>query len=261
MTKRTLYVALLVIISLFTAACANDPQADETETVELTVSAAISLTDALNEIKDAYEEDNNVNITFNFGGSGTLTQQIRQGAPVDVFISADQEWMDQLEEENIIIPDTRENITGNSLVMIANEESAMDYDSFENINGDDIGQIAIGNPESVPAGKYTEQALKTIGLWEELEDKFILAKDVRQVLTYVESGNADIGFVYESDTLTSDSIQTIASADPNWHDPIIYPGAVVANTEYEEEATAFAAYLLSDEAQEILSKHGFEKQQ
>lgn len=266
--KKFKLALLLLIVSLFTVACSNgatdekttpDQSEEQSESVELTVSAAISLTDALNEIKESYEEENNVTLTFNYGGSGTLAQQIQQGAPVDVFISANQDWMDTLEEEALIIDDTRDNITGNSIVLITQEDSDHVYESIEELKADDVEQIAIGNPESVPAGNYTEQTLKHIDLWEELEDKFVLAKDVRQVLTYVESGNADIGFVYESDALTSDQIEILATAEEKWHDPIIYPGAIIADTEHEDEATAFLNYMLTDEAQEILEKYGFKQ--
>lgn len=259
---------LLLIVSFLTVACSNNPTEEsakaekaekdsETETMELTVSAAMSLTDALNEIKSDYEEKNNVELTFNYGGSGKLAQQIQQGAPADVFISANQDWMDRLEKEKLILTNTREDVTGNSIVLITQKNSDIDYKSFKEISQDDVDQIAIGNPESVPAGSYAEQALKSIDKWNDLEDEFILAKDVRQVLTYVESGNADIGFVYESDALTSDNIEILTAAESKWHDDIIYPGALVADTENKNEATAFLNFMLSDEAQDILTKYGF----
>src|SRR5690625_1709147 len=147
---------------------------------ELLVSAAISLTDALNEIAKIYETDNNVNITFNFAGSGKLAQQIQQGAPVDVFISANENWMDMLIEEELIKEETKEDITGNKLVLITRKDSSFLLDSFKELQANDIDQIAIGNPESVPAGEYTVAVLKNIDKWDELENKFVYAQDVRQ---------------------------------------------------------------------------------
>lgn len=275
--KKLGFALLFLIVSLFVVGCSDntvdesvDAEAteenteaeateDEGEPVELMVSAAVSLTDALEDIQEVYEEENNVELTFNLAGSGTLAQQIQQGAPADVFISANQDWMDTLEDEDLIIEGTRADVTGNSIVLITQDDSDIDYSSFEDISADDLDQIAVGNPESVPAGNYTKQTLNSIDLWDELEEEIILAKDVRQVLTYVESGNADIGFVYESDALTSDKVKILANSDPEWHDSIIYPGAVIADTKHEDEATDFFNYMLTDEAQNVLKEYGFKQ--
>src|SRR5690606_7964798 len=128
----------------------------------------------------------------------------------------------------------------------------------EDIDTDDVEQVAIGHPESVPAGMYTEEILKKLGKWDQMEDKLVLAKDVRQVLTYVETGNVDIGFVYASDALISNKVKVIAKASSSWHEPIIYPAAVIADTDYKEEATAFTTFMKTEEAQEIFKKYGFE---
>ncbi|WP_438311109.1 molybdate ABC transporter substrate-binding protein [Sporosarcina sp. FA9] len=227
--------------------------------VSLTVSAAVSLTDALEEIKTNYEKDTNVELTFNLGGSGSLAQQIRHGAPVDVFISANQDCMDTLEVEDLILNATREDITGNKLVLIAGSSSNLNYQSASDISADDIEQISIGNPESVPAGKYSEQVLKNLNIWNDFVNKLILGKDVRQVLTYVETGNVDIGFVYESDALSSEDIKILATVEDGLHDPIIYPAAVLANTKHEKESSEFVTYMASEEAQKVLAKYGFKK--
>lgn len=257
---------LLLIVALFLVACSNENATNTTNEkslsedatpTKLTISAAVSLTDALEEIQSLYEKENNVELIVNLGGSGTLAQQILQGAPVDVFISANEKWMDTLEDEEQIIPTTRNDVTGNQVVLIAQKDSPLHYASFKDISLDELDQIAIGNPESVPAGSYTEQILTHIGLWDELESSFVYAKDVRQVLTYVESGNTDIGFVYESDARTSDAIKILANAEQDWHEPIIYPGAVLADTKNEAEATAFLQYLVTEEAQDIFKKYGF----
>src|SRR5699024_1584359 len=160
-------------------------------------------------MQEMYENEHNIKLTFNLAGSGTLAQQIQQGAPIDLFISANQNWMDTLENDNMIDSSTREDMTGNNLVLITHKDSTLSYQSFEEISAEDVDEIAVGNPESVPAGGYTKDTLTSLGMWESLEDHIILAKDVRQVLTYVETGNADIGFVYESDALTSENIQIV----------------------------------------------------
>lgn len=254
-------VCVLLLFSLLLTACIKEENEGtlSDKPVKLMVSAAISLTDALEDIKVLYEEENNVELTFNLGGSGSLAQQIQQGAPVDVFISANQEWMDTLEGADLVIEATREDITGNKLVLITGKDSPINYGSIVDISAEDIDQIAIGNPESVPAGMYSEQLLHTLDMWDSLEDKLVLAKDVRQVLTYVETGNVDIGFIYESDALTSNSIKVLATAEDGSHDPIIYPAAVLKDTKHEKEASDFVSFMASDEAQMIFVKHGFRK--
>lgn len=264
--KKTVTFLLLLVLLI---ACSNekietenekqDELIESTESTELMISAAVSLTDTLEEIKELYEEENEVELTFNLGGSGSLAQQIQQGAPVDVFISANQNWMDTLEEEELIFPETRIDLTGNSIVLIADPSTSLTYESVDEISADDVEQIAIGNPESVPAGKYTEEILHNLEMWDKLKDKLVLAKDVRQVLTYVETGNVDIGFVYESDALISDNIKILAKVDQALHEPIVYPAAVLENTENEQAARQFIQFMETDTAQEILKKYGFDK--
>lgn len=250
-----MFMSIFVLISLLISGCANST----TETIEMNISAAVSLTDALEEIKTIYEKDHNVKLTYILGGSGKLAQQIQQGAPVDVFLSANQDWMDMLEKENLLINETRADITGNKIVLITGTDSSISYDSIEDIKASELQQVAIGNPESVPAGQYSEQLLNNLDLWAELKDKIVFAQDVRQVLTYVETGNVDIGFVYESDAISSTSVKILASADSSLHDSIIYPAAVLKDTKHEKEASNFVKFMASEKAQEILERHGFRK--
>lgn len=254
---KKIMIILLLCMSILFIGCSDKNTSKEK--VTLTISAAVSLTDALEEIKEIYEKNNSVELTFNLGGSGTLAQQIQQGAPTDVFISANQQWMDTLEEEDLINTSTRSDVTGNNLVLITQKSSSIAYQSFSEIASEDVEKVAIGNPESVPAGKYTEEILHNLNLWDELEDKLVYAKDVRQVLTYVETGNTEIGFVYESDALSSDDIKILATAEKGLHEPIIYPMAVIDDTKHTEEAADFVLFMKTDEAQEILAKHGFRK--
>lgn len=269
---KNLLVSFALLLVLVLGACSNDdkdeatpqenaePDVEATETTDpipLMVSAAVSLTDALYEIQTLYEEEHNVKLTYNLEGSGSLAQKIQNGAPVDVFISASQDWMDTLEEGSLIDASTREDITGNKLVLITGKDSNINYTSINELKADEITQLSIGNPESVPAGKYAEQVLKNLNLLDELESKIVIGKDVRQVLTYVETGNVDLGFVYESDALSSDEIKVLATAEDGTHDPVIYPGAVLKDTKHEKEAADFLTFMASDVAQEILVKHGF----
>lgn len=257
--KKQYIVLMLAFVLLLTSCSTNNDTGATEQPKELTISAAASLTDAMDELKEIYEAEHNVELTFNFAGSGKLAHQIQQGAPVDVFISANENWLDTLLEEGLIDADSTTDVTGNKLVLIAEKDTTLAYDSFSDINVKELSNIAVGKPESVPAGEYTKKALEAIDKWEEIEPYIVYAKDVRQVLTYVETGNAEIGFVYESDALSSDKVEILTESNPNEHDPIIYPGGVTTETEQEEVAEDFLAFMTSDEAQEILETYGFTK--
>jgi len=262
-------VLLVSIISVILLGCGTENNQDkevdnarnDSEQQKLMVSAAASLTDAMDEITAKYEAEHpGIDLEFNFAGSGKLAQQIQQGAPVDVFISANESWMDTLIHDEEIDKSERLDVTGNRLVMITQNDTDIHYESFDEIDGSELDQIAIGNLDSVPAGEYSKEVLDRLEKWDELENQFVYAKDVRQVLTYVESGNADIGFVYESDALSSDNVKIITYADPEAHDEIIYPGAILSGSEVQKEGKKFLEYLISEEGQEILEKHGFSKE-
>lgn len=258
--RKFLPLLLLVLILLLAACATNDVEENETkEMPELFISAATSLTDAMDEIKEMYEEKNNVTLTYNFGGSGKLAQQIQQGAPIDVFISANENWLHTLMDEDLIDSDTKVDVTGNKLVLIAHKDADMNYRSFSEINTEEVKNIAVGKPESVPAGEYTEAVLIGMDKWDEIEPNIVYAQDVRQVLTYVETGNAEIGFVYESDALSSDQVKVLAELDPSMHDAIVYPGGVTTNSEHKKEAEQFLEFMTSKEVQDILATYGFTK--
>ncbi len=261
MKKHLWLISMILIFAMMTTACGNEP-VSETEpgkTIEITVSAAASLTDALTEMKAQYEKENpTIVLTFNFASSGKLAQQIEQGAPVDVYISANQKYMDQLEEKNFINSNTRKDITANKLVLITNKENTSNVTSFEELSSSTVNQISIGDPESVPAGKYAKEALTSLQLWDSLQDQLVLAKDVRQVLAYAESGNVDFGIVYSSDALISDKVKVVAEAKSEWHKAIVYPGAVLASTNHPDAAQSFLDYLSSEAGKGTLRKYGFQ---
>ncbi|MGM8211323.1 molybdate ABC transporter substrate-binding protein [Virgibacillus sp. W0430] len=256
-----LYVLISVLVGCKNTDTSNAIVEDSmnNEKVKLTVSAAASLADVMEEMKEAYEADHNVRIIYNFAGSGKLAHQIEQGAPADVFISASEKWMDLLEEKELIEQATRDNITRNKLVLIGKINTADQIESIDEIANQTIDQIAIGNPESVPAGQYTKELLISLGMWDELQEKFVLAKDVRQVLTYTETGNVNVGFVYKSDARISDAVTIIEEVDEKHHKPIIYPGAIVSDSDNKEEATAFLDFIRSSSGQDILNTYGFQK--
>ncbi|AXH99185.1 molybdate ABC transporter substrate-binding protein [Sporosarcina sp. PTS2304] len=271
--KRFLLSVLFVILSILLVGCSNTdepensqgtdqqtPEADKqpAEEVELLISAAASLTDALEDLKGTFEEQHEgVTLTYNFGSSGKLATNIENGAPSDVFLSASSKDMNDMEEKELIVNESRKDFTSNVLVLIAHKDSNMEVSSFEEIDPATVDHFAVGEPESVPVGRYTKETLENLELWEPLQDKLVLGSDVRQVLTYVEMGNADLGVVYSSDAFISDDVKVLAESNPEWHAPIVYPGAVVKDSKHKEAAQQFLDYLTSDTGTEALQKFGF----
>lgn len=223
----------------------------------LTVSAAISLSQALQELKTVYQSSNpNVVITYNFGASGALGQQIQQGAPVDVFFSAATKQMNDLQQSNLLINDTRRNLLTNRLVLITSKNGVALSD-FKQLTDARIKKIAIGEPKSVPVGQYAQEMLTKIGIWQQIQPKLVLGNNVRQVLTFVESGNADAGIVYTTDAKSSQKVAVRATAAANLHSPIVYPLAVIKTSRNPAAAKAFVEFLAGDRAKMVFVKYGF----
>jgi len=236
--------------------CSN--KQEKPEKITLTISAAISLSDVLEELKQLYESDNDdIEITYNFGGSGTLAQQIQQGAPVDLFISANDQWMNTLKSDQLIVDNSLTTVATNELVIVGPPGKNKSDNSIEQFLTENNLTIAIGHPDTVPAGIYAKQALDTLDLYHILEENIIFAKDVRQVLTYIETGNADYGFVYKSDAYTSDTSEIITTLDTALHDQVTYPAAIIANTKHKKEATDFLLFLTSETTKDVLKTYGF----
>ncbi|WP_411346798.1 molybdate ABC transporter substrate-binding protein [Paenibacillus sp. WLX1005] len=244
--------------STSTPAASNE--SSSTAITELTISAAASLTDSLQEIQKLYEAKYpNVKLTFNFAASGTLQKQIEQGAPADLFISAGSKQMQALIDEKLVDKDHEINLLTNELVLVVPKDSTTTPANVEDLSADSIKRLAIGTPESVPAGMYAKQALEKANLWDSLQAKLVQTKDVKQVLSYVETGNADAGFVYKTDAMESDGVKIAFTASEDSHDPIVYPAAVLSATTHREDAAQFYAYLQTEEAQAIFAKYGFNK--
>ncbi|WP_427052305.1 molybdate ABC transporter substrate-binding protein [Paenibacillus sp. TC-CSREp1] len=228
------------------------------EKVELTISAAASLTDAMTEIKTSYEQAHpNISLNFNFGASGALQQQIEQGAPADIFVSASAKNMKALVDEHLIASTDQKNLLQNSLVAIVPADGTSTVTSEKDLANDAIKTVAIGIPESVPAGTYAKEALTNAKLWDQLEKKLVQGKDVRQVLQYVETGNADAGFVYKTDALTSKQVKIAFEVDKNSYTPANYPLGIIEDTKHRTEAEQFYAYLQTPEVLDIFAKYGF----
>lgn len=253
--KRMFFLLGFVLFIIAVAAGCGVNKA-KTEPVSLTISAAASLQDALNELKTIYAKQHpDVTITYNFAASGPLQKQIEEGAPVDLFISAGKSQMDALAEKGLLVDASRLDLLGNELVLIAKKDSKLT--GFEGLTDPGVANISIGTPETVPAGKYAQEALTSLKLWDKLQPKLVQANDVRQVLTYVETGNVDAGLVYRSDTLVGKEIEIVAAAPADSHKPIVYPMAIIKSTKHQKETEAFAAFLSGDDAAQVFIKYGF----
>jgi molybdate transport system substrate-binding protein len=252
---RALWTVFLAATLAGCAMFAQQPPAAKQAPV--TVSAAISLKDALDQLGREYERDHpGASITFNYGASGALQHQIEQGAPVDLFFPAAQKQMDALQTAGLILNDTRHNIVANDLVLIAPSNSD-NIHTFQDLAKSVVKTVAIGEVATVPAGMYAQQTLEHLGLWDAVQKKAVYAKDVRQVVTFVATGNADAGLVYRTDAQTSPKIRTIFTAPPNTHDPIVYPAAVLKNSKAPDAARAFLEFLETPHALEIFKTYGF----
>lgn len=248
--------ALLVVVgcnqTTTTTPSPTTPQAP----VTLTISAAASLKDAMEDLQSTYQQEKpNAKLTYNFGSSGSLQQQIEQGAPADIFISAAPKQMNALQEKDLLLPETRKDLLRNEIVLVTSKEVAT-ISNFQDLTSAEVDKISIGDPQSVPAGEYGQEVLTSLKLLDPLRPKLVFAKDVRQVLTYVETGNVDAGLVYASDAKVSDQVRVAATAPVESHSPIIYPVAVLKDSKNTDAAREFVQFLSSDQARAEFEEYG-----
>lgn len=249
---------LIPLLLVFTLVGCGQELVENDEPIELTISAAASLNNVLTEIETLFEEEHpQINLLVNFGGSGSLQQQIIQGAPVDLFFSAAENKYDELIERDLIDSSYSSDLLGNELVLVTPRNSTVEIKDFPDLVYNEINTIAIGTPETVPAGQYAKQTLQHLQIWDKLSTKLIPSKDVRQVLSYVETENVDAGIVYHTDAILSDKVKLIATVDPSLHDPIILPVGIIQGTNHKKEAITFYEYLHSETATQLYKKYGF----
>lgn len=257
MLRRTFFAALAACaLALFGGA----PSAHAQNAQPLRVFAASSLTDALNELAPLYAATGHPRPVFNYAASSVLARQIDQGARADVFISADEPWMDYLAERRLIDPATRASFLSNRLVLVAPNDSAMNLDIrsgfnlYGALNG---GRLAMGDPESVPAGRYGRAALQSLGVWNSVAGSVVRAENVRAALRFVELGEAAAGIVYATDAQASGQRVRVVGAFPEISHPrISYPMASVRGGQ-SAEAAAFEAFLQSPTADAVFQRMGF----
>lgn len=247
-------VGIFMVMAAFLAGAGQAVAAEE-----LLVSAAASLTDAFKEIGKNYEQKNpGVTVRFNFAATGPLLQQIEQGAPVDVFASADQQSMDKAVKDGFVLPASRTDFTGNGLVLIAPVDNKSEVKGLADLQSAGVVKISIGHPESVPVGRYAKAALEKQGVWESLAPKMIHGISVKQVLEYVMRGEVEAGFVFATDAvIAKDKVRFVAEIPTV--KPVVYPVAVVAASTKKEQAQAFIDCLKSADGQAVLVKFGFKK--
>ena len=249
-------IATLLATVLLSAGCQFRNPSDPMP-IELTVSAAVSLKDAFNEISQLHEKRYGTKIHFNYGASGALQKQIESGAPADVFASAGAKQMDELAVKGLIVPASRKDFARNVLVLAVPANGAA-VNAFTDLAKPEIRKLAIGNPKTVPAGQYTKQTFTQLNLLPAVQSKLIYAEDVRQVLEYVVRGEVDAGVVYSSDAKSAgDRVKIVAQAAEDSHDPILYPIAIVRSSQQQQAAQHFIDFVISAEGQSVLAKYGF----
>jgi len=250
------HLLALVLLILWSTVCGIPASA---QAPKLIVFAAASLKDALDEANAFYQREKGQDTATSYAASSTLAKQIEAAAPADVFISADLDWMDYLAKRNLIKPETRANLLGNRLVLIAPVASSGKLSiapNFPLAQALGNGRLAIADPNGVPAGRYGKAALESLGVWSSVADRLAPAENVRATLALVSRGEAPLGIVYQTDANSDKGVQIVGTFPENTHPPIIYPIAVVASST-NPGASGYVAFLKSPAARPIFEKHGF----
>jgi molybdate transport system substrate-binding protein len=227
---------------------------------EITLSVAISMKDAVEELGRGFTGRRpGVKLTYNFGSSGELQKQIEAGAPVDLFVSAAQRQMDELDQKRLVVSGSRRVFARNVLTVVKPADSRLDLAKPQGLADARVRRIVIGNPKTVPVGQYAEESLRALGLWERVQPKLILAENVRQALDYVARGEVDAGFVYTTDAaVRANRVKEAFRPGEETYRPVVYPVAVVAGAKQPALAQAFIDLLVSAEGQAVLARLGFQ---
>ena len=226
---------------------------------ELLISAASSTTDVLKELIVEFELDNpDVRVTTNFAASGTLLRQIERGAPVDLFFSADQLTMTEAVRQGLVGHDSVHNIAENIMIIVGRNDLSYSLSDLASIVGSNVKLIAIGNPDSVPAGRYARAALEAQGLWDDVVSKLILTQNVRQCIDYIARGEVDLAFVYATDVrFERKDVDLVLTLDMS--EPIVYPIGILKSSKFPGESVRLIDFLKSESAQGIIESFGFKK--
>ena len=257
--RKILLVLMSICMLAFVVGCGNDTgkttdSAKPSTSEKITIQAAASLKGALTELADAYKKEHNLaddQIAINFAGSGTLRQQIEQGAPASLFISADEKNMKMLQDKDLV-SDVKPFVTNQLVLVVPKGQPKIELNQIATVK-----RIVLGNPETVPAGNYGKQVLTKLGVWDQVESNVVYAKDVKAVTASISQSAGDAGFIYKTDAIAAGDAVEIAAATPaNSHDPVIYPIGIIKK--YDNAlAQDFYKYVMSPEGQKVLEKYGF----
>lgn len=255
--NRLIAWAAVIFLCCALAGCGKSTMHSPDQPVTLTVSAAISLKEPLDALAQNYNREHpDVRVVCNYGASGTLQHQIEQGAPVDIFISAGEKQMDALQNENLLTAGTRRDLLANQLVLIVPANSTA-VRGFGDLAKASVKSVVVGEPRTVPAGMYAQQVLEHLHLLPAIKSKMVYAGDVRQVLAYVETGNAAAGLVYTTDARISSRVRVVANAPVDSHDPILYPVAMLKASKSPQAARSFLEALESPATLAMFETYGF----
>lgn len=269
MKPRSTIVLILTVLLLSSCASGGtatitpidtpEPSAEATVSsgVTLTVAAAADLTPAFEELGTLFTEQTGVEVVFNFGSTGQLTQQIEQGAPVDVFAAANRSYIDDLEQAGLVITDTVALYAQGRLTIWTRADSSLTFASIDDLTQEGVNRIAIANPEHAPYGVAAREALESARLWDSLEPKLILGENVAQTLQYAETGNVDVAIVALSLSIAAGDEGRYVLVPAELHNPLDQALAVVGSTEHEAEARQFAAFVNSEAGREVMRRYGF----
>jgi molybdate transport system substrate-binding protein len=251
-------MSVLAVIALSLALLAAVPLPAAAQ--ELTISAAISMKDAVEEVGRLFVRSRaGVRLRYNLGASGELQKQIEAGAPVDVFVSAGERQMDELERRELLAAGTRRVFARNALVVVEPTVGALGLARAADLLDPRVRRIVIGNPRTVPAGQYAEQSLRALGLWDRLRPRLVLAENVRQALDYVARGEVEAGFVYATDAaVRAREVKPAFRVPADSHAPVVYPVAVVRDSRHQALGRALVELLAGPEGQAVLARFGFQ---
>lgn len=255
MKLRSLLSALLMCLMVFGVVVGLGTVAFSKS--DLQVFSAIAMTEALQEIKPLFERANPaVNVLHNFGGSGQLRQQIERGAPADVFLSADQKDMDRLQQSDLLLPDTRRNLVRNQIVLVI-PLNTTGITRLQDLTRPEVKRVAIGNPDTVPIGRYSQEIFRNLNLTNALRPKLVFGNSVRQVLSYVATGNVDAALVWVTDARTSDRIRVVQRIPPSLHSPALFPVSAIKESRNVQTARTYVQFLTTPPAKAVFEKYGF----
>jgi len=251
-------LAAILLVGLATSVLSLPAPAQEQKRSGLLVFAAASLSNVLGEQSTAWTSTSGVPVKLSFAASSVLARQIEAGGKADVFVSADQEWMDYLQQRDLIQKPTRKNLVSNRLVLIAPTDSKVELKiapGFPLAAALGKGRLATGDPDTVPVGRYARSALVSLGLWDEIQDRLVRAENVRSAMMFVARGEAPLGIVYATDALVDAKVRIVDTFPANTHAPITYPAAAIEGA--RAEAIAYLNYLASPQARDTWKKYGF----